>query len=155
MKYFSIILLCFLMSCNKAIFVSKSKIIHDQAGYLFYYQSDKCLFLPSIDTSIDNFLKDTSMKKGYFLRSVCGIEGLKHTAKKVYVDMAYQDEAGHRFVLSDSVFINATSLKYLPEKRSHVVFNDIIEFEYQGRIFRIDVSDDFYGNVLYVPGNTM
>lgn len=157
MKYLVIALVCLLLSCNRAVLVDKSRIVHDTSGYLFYYHTDKCIFLPTEkkEPEVDNFLNDTAIKKGYLLPSVCGIDGFKNTAKKVHINMAYQDENSRRFVLADSIYINATNLKYLPKKRSHVDFNDIIEFEYQGKIFRIDVSDDFYGEILKVPGNTI
>ena len=154
MKYLLSIVIIFALSCNKIMFVSKSKVIHDAEGYLFYYRSDKCLFIPSKDTSITNFLKDTLTQKGYLLQSVCGISGLKFVAQKFNIDMVYLDNE-QEVLLPDSIYITTTKFRYLLNRTKSVDFSDTLEFEYKGKRYKIDASDNFYGEVLKVNGNAM
>lgn len=142
------------LSCNRAYFVSKDKIVHQTEGYVLYYHSDKVLFIPSRDTSIPTFLRDTSTKKGYLLNDACGIIGLKNVAQKFYVEMIYLDE-GKDVFLADSMYLTRTRFRYLLNRTYSVDFNDTLEFKYNGKRFKIDASDSFYGEVLKVDGNAM
>jgi hypothetical protein len=152
MKYLLSITAVFILSCNTAMFVNKSRVIHEAQGYLLYYHSDKCLFIPNKDTSIGNFLKDTLTKKGYLLKSVCGIDGLKFVSKKLNVDMIYMDNK-QEVRLPDSVYFTITRLRYLLNKTKDINFSDTVEFIYMGMKYKVDASDGFYGEALTVEGN--
>ena len=154
MRYLILIGIIFTFSCSTKMFVDKSKIVHEAEGYLFYYHADKILFIPSRDTSIINFLKDTTTKKGYLLQSACGVNDLKWVAQKLMVDMAYLDNKQEIF-LPDSIYLTTTRFRYLSNKINSVDFNDTIEFKYQNKRYKIDASDNFYGEVLKVDGNAM
>lgn len=148
----SIIGVIFLISCNVSMFVNKSRIVHQAQGYLLYYRSDKVLFIPNNDTSIDNFFQNTVTKKGYLLHSGCGIEGLKDVSKKLYIDMIYLDNK-QEVLLPDSVYLTTTKFRYLRNKLKSIDYSDIIEFIYKGTKYKVEVSDDFFGDVLSVEGN--
>lgn len=89
------------------MFVNKSRVVQETEGYLFYYRSDKCLFIPSRDTSMTNFMNDTLPKRGYFLEPVCGVKGLKFLATKFDVNIVYIDNE-QEFTLPDSIYIITT-----------------------------------------------
>ena len=154
MKYFLLIIAFFALSCNTILLINKSKVVHEIEGYLLYYRSDKSLFIPSKDTSITSFFKDTSAKKGYLLQSACGISGLKYVADKFYVDMVYLDN-NQEVLLSDSIYFTTTRFRYLLNKTKSLDFSDTLEFKYNGKRYKIDASDSFYGEVLKVDGNAM
>lgn len=134
------------------MFVKKSKVIHEAEGYLVYYHSDKYLFIPSKDTSIDTFLKDTSLRKGYFLGSVCGLGGLEFISQKLNVNMVYTDHK-QEVLLPDSIYLGNIRFRYLLNKIRQTDFNDTLEFEYYGRRHKIDASSDFFGEELKADGH--
>lgn len=152
MKYLLSIVVVFILSCNTSIFVSKSRVIYETQGYFLYYRSDKCLFIPNKDASIDNFLKDTLTKKGYLLKSGCGVDGLKFVSRKLNVDMIYMDNK-QEVLLRDSVYLTSTRFRYLLNKTKSIDFSDTVEFIYMGMKYKVEASDDFYGEVLTVEGN--
>jgi len=133
------------------MFVKKSKVIHEAQGYLLYYHSDKYLFIPSKDTSIDAFLKDTLIRKGYFLGSVCGLSGLEFIYKKLNVNMVYTD-LKQEVLLPDSIYLGNIRFRYLLNKIGQTDFNDTLEFEYDSRRHKIDASSDFFGEELKADG---
>ena len=136
------------------LFVNKSRVIHETEGYLFYYRSGKCLFVPSKDASITTFMSDTIPKKGYLLEPVCGIDGLKFLAEKFDVNIVYMDNK-QEFTLPDSIYITTTKFRYLLNRHPSTDFTDVVEFEYKGKRYRINASDSFYGEVLKITGNAM
>jgi hypothetical protein len=153
MKYFIFIIVSvFLFSCNVSMLVNKSRVVHEAQGYLLYYHTNKVLFIPNKDTAIDKFLQDTVTKKGYLLHSGCGIEGLKDVSKKLYIDMIYLDNK-QEILLPDSVYITSTKFRYLRNKLKSIDYSDTIEFIYKGTKYKIEASDDFFGEVLSVEGN--
>ncbi len=126
MKYLFVIFVCVLLSCNKAIFVDKSKIVQYAEGYLLYYPFSKCVFVPSKDTSLANFMNDTVTKKGYLLDPICGIEGLKYTAEKFNVRIVFMENQ-KEVLIPDSVYLRTTSFRFISNKSLNVDFGGIIE----------------------------
>ncbi|MBN8783394.1 MAG: hypothetical protein J0G98_10030 [Terrimonas ferruginea] len=154
MKFLFFASLILLFSCNKGMFVDKSKIVHHAEGYLFYYPFDKCVFVPSNDTSLANFMSDTATKKGYLLTPACDIDGLKNVAEKFNVDIVFMENQ-KEVLIPDSVYLTTTSFRYILNRPLRANLSSIVEVEYKGKRIRINVAYSFYGEVLKFAGNTI
>lgn len=160
LKILLVIIICISISCNKAFFVDKTKIVHNGSGYLLFkkeFHNDVALLILSKDTSIDHFLSDTTEKRAYKLfDDACGFYGLKAVANKYLVDIPYKaSQQNIEFTLEDSVFITTTTFKYLKTGKKTTEWKGPFEFIYKNKRYKIYVSDQYIGTVLQVTGNTM
>jgi hypothetical protein len=159
MKILLVAIICIFISCNKALFVDKSKIIHEGSAYLLFYGDYKGILIPSKNPSIDSFFRDTTKKMGYkIFDDATGFYGLKTASTKYFVEMIYFDtrnKTNKEFTLNDSIYLTTTYFKYLEPHKTKPEWKGPIEFIYKNNRYRIYVSDKYIGIVLQVAGNTM
>jgi hypothetical protein len=137
-----------LCSCDIQMFVAKSRVIHDQNGFL-YYNRNMCLFIPDENYDKD-FFSEVNGKMAYRIYSGCGIEALRAVANKYYVSMPDWD-GKNMIQFDDSIYVVAANIRYLPLKFNKVMIDTgRVTLVYNKTQYSFFGKSLFYGEVLSI-----
>ena len=156
MRYITILFFSIHLSCNTAVFVKKSRVVHRAEGYFLFYSPESCLFIPSKDSSVSNLMNDTLIKKGFLLYPPSAASSLQLIAQKFHVNQSFRTKEINPYVfLPDSIYVIHSSFNYLIHQQEKLRYTDTIYFDYLGKKLKFSISFNFKGEIQRVYGNSV